>query len=97
MTFADGQRRMQVLRIRLARMGSTHRPFYRFVVNDSTRRPSARNVDELGFFDPMRSPKVLKLDVVKAEHWISKGAVPSERVAAFIKQAKGTAKAKMVQ
>jgi len=77
-----------VLRIRLARMGSTHRPFYRFVVNDSTRRPSARNVDEIGFYDPMKSPKVLKLDVARAEHWISKGAIPSERVASFIKKEK---------
>jgi small subunit ribosomal protein S16 len=88
---------MQVLRIRLARMGSTHRPFYRFVVNDSTKRPSARNVDELGFFDPMRTPKLLKLDVARAEKWISKGAVASERVAAFIKQAKGTAGTTKVQ
>lgn len=88
----DGQRRKQVLRIRLARRGSTHRPFYRFVVNDSTRRPSARNVDELGFFDPMKTPKALKLDVVRAEEWIRKGAVPSDRVAAFIKQVKGAAK-----
>ena len=86
-----------MLRIRLARKGSTHRPFYRFVVNDSTKRPSARNVDELGFFDPMRTPKLLKLDVVRAEEWIRKGAVPSERVAAFIKQAKGTARAGTVQ
>jgi small subunit ribosomal protein S16 len=88
---------MKVLRIRLARKGSTHRPFYRFVVNDSTKRPSARNVDELGFFDPMRTPKLLKLDVARAEMWIGKGAVASERVAAFIKQAKGTAGTTKVQ
>jgi small subunit ribosomal protein S16 len=81
-----------VLRIRLARRGSVHRPFYRFVVNDSERRPSARNVDEIGFFDPMKNPKVLKLDVARADEWIARGAVPSERVAAFIKQARGSAK-----
>jgi small subunit ribosomal protein S16 len=83
---------VQVLRIRLARKGSTHRPFYRFVVNDSTRRPGARNVDELGFYDPMKSPKVLKLDVVRADLWVKKGAVPSERVASFMKKARGAAK-----
>ncbi|MBI3448436.1 MAG: 30S ribosomal protein S16 [Acidobacteria bacterium] len=83
-----------MLRIRLARMGSTHRPFYRFVVNDSTRRPKARNVDMIGFFDPMRKPKLLKLDVARAEEWIRKGAVASDRVASFIKQAKGPAKPK---
>ena len=77
-----------MLRIRLSRLGSTHRPFYRFVVNDSTKRPGASNVAELGFYDPMKSPKVLKLDLAKAEDWIRRGALPSERVAAFMKQAK---------
>jgi small subunit ribosomal protein S16 len=77
-----------VLRIRLARRGATHRPFYRFVVNDSTRRPEARNVEELGHYDPSRKPAVLKLDVAKAEAWIRKGAVASDRVVAFMKKAK---------
>ena len=81
-----------MLRIRLSRLGSTHRPFYRFVVNESTRRPGGANVDELGFYDPTKSPKVLKLDVARAEKWISQGAVASDRVAAFIKQAKIAAK-----
>jgi len=81
-----------VLRIRLARMGSTHRPFHRFVVNDSTRRPEARNVDELGMYDPRKKPPVLKLDVAKAEEWIRKGAVASDRVIAFLKKAKRAAR-----
>ena len=81
-----------MLRIRLARMGSTHRPFYRFVVSDSARRPESRCVEELGFYDPCRKPQVLKLDVEKAEAWIRKGAVASARVAAFIEKARGAAK-----
>lgn len=81
-----------MLRIRLARMGSTHRPFYRFVVNDSTKRPEGANIDELGFYDPRKKPTVLNLDVPRAEAWIKKGAVPSARVSAFMKKAKGAAK-----
>ena len=77
-----------MLRIRLARRGATHRPFYRVVVNDSALTPDARNVEELGFYDPRQNPAVLKLDVAKAEEWIKKGAVPSPRVKSFIKQAK---------
>ncbi|HZI94144.1 MAG TPA: 30S ribosomal protein S16 [Patescibacteria group bacterium] len=77
-----------MLRIRLSRLGSTHRPFYRFVVSDSRKRPSSTAVDTLGFYDPTKKPTVLKLDVEKAEAWISKGAVPTERVQAFIKQLK---------
>jgi small subunit ribosomal protein S16 len=77
-----------VLRIRLARLGTTHRPFYRFVVSESTRRPEARNVDELGYYDPRRRPPVLRLDVARAEAWIRKGAVASERFATFLKKEK---------
>jgi len=48
-------------------------------------------VDELGFYDPTKRPAVLKLDVAKADAWIRKGAVPSPRVNAFIKRARGSA------
>ena len=82
-----------MLRIRLSRLGSTHRPFYRFVVSDSRKRPSSTAVDTLGFYDPTKKPTVLKLDVARAEEWISKGAVPTGRVQAFIKQLKKAQKA----
>jgi len=82
-----------VLRIRLSRLGATHRPFYRFVVSDSRKRPSATAVDTLGFYDPTRKPTLMQLDVARAEEWISKGAVPSGRVSAFIKKAKKSQKA----
>ena len=81
-----------MLKIRLARRGSTHRPFYRVVVNDSSRTPDSRNVAELGYYDPRKEPPVLDLDVEKAEEWIRKGARPSPRVRAFIKKAKAKTK-----
>jgi small subunit ribosomal protein S16 len=76
----------------MARRGAIHRPFYRIVVNDSTRRPEAGNIDELGFYDPMKKDKALKLDVEKTEAWIRKGAVASDRVRAFLKKAKAGAR-----
>lgn len=75
-----------MLKIRLAKRGATHRPFYRVVVNDSARIPAARNIAEIGFYDPRRSPALLEIDVAKADAWISKGAVPSPRVKAFIRK-----------
>jgi small subunit ribosomal protein S16 len=77
-----------VLRIRLARRGAVHRPFYRVVVNDSARTPAARNVEELGFYDPRKTPPVLRLDVARTEAWIEKGAVPSPRILSMLKKAK---------
>ena len=81
-----------MLRIRLARKGSTHRPFYRVVVNDSLRTPGARSIDELGFYDPTKKPAVINLDLARAEEWIKKGAIPSPRVNSFIKKARKDSK-----
>jgi len=80
-----------VLRIRLSRQGSTHRPFYRFVVSDSRKRPGSSQVETLGFYDPTKKPSVVQIDVARAEEWVKKGAIPSGRVAAFMKKAKKAA------
>jgi small subunit ribosomal protein S16 len=77
-----------VLRIRLARRGAIHRPFYRFVVSDSRKRPTATAVDTLGFYDPTKRPVLFEFDVARAEEWIKKGAIPSGRVRAFMERAK---------
>ena len=77
-----------MLRIRLSRQGSTHRPFYRFVVSDSRKRPGSSQVETLGYYDPTKKPSVVQIDVARAEEWIKKGAIPSDRVFAFIKKAK---------
>ncbi|HEY3174385.1 MAG TPA: 30S ribosomal protein S16 [Candidatus Polarisedimenticolia bacterium] len=77
-----------MLRIRLSRQGSTHRPFFRFVVSDSRKRPGSTMVETLGFYDPTHKPSVLQIDVARADEWIRKGALPSERVEAFIRKAR---------
>ena len=77
-----------MLRIRLSRQGSIHRAFYRFVVSDSRKRPSSTALDTLGYYDPTHKPTLLKLDVAKAEEWIRKGAVPTERFQAFLTRMK---------
>jgi len=69
-----------MLKIRLRRMGSRHRPFYRVVVSDSRRAPTATAVEELGFYNPTVRPAELKLDLEKFDGWVSKGARPSETV-----------------
>jgi small subunit ribosomal protein S16 len=77
-----------VLKIRLRRMGSNHRPFYRLVVSDSRKTPRGRFVDSVGFFDPTRNPPALQVDTDRMDHWISKGARPSETVASLLRRAR---------
>ena len=75
--------------IRLTRGGSKKRPFYHVVVTDSRNRRDGRYIERLGFFNPVakENEEGLRLNTDRIEHWISKGAKPSERVAALIKQA----------
>lgn len=69
-----------MLRIRLRRVGGTNAPAYRIVVSDARRTPRASVVEEIGYYDPTRSPILLKLDGEVASRWIGKGAVASDTV-----------------
>jgi small subunit ribosomal protein S16 len=74
--------------IRLARGGANKRPFYSIIVADRRRAPSGANIERIGFFNPMASEKEekLRVDLVRYDHWVSKGAKASDRVADLIKQ-----------
>ncbi|MES9992961.1 MAG: 30S ribosomal protein S16 [Candidatus Thiodiazotropha sp.] len=75
--------------IRLSRTGAKKRPFYHIVVTDSRNARDGRYIERLGFFNPIAvgGEEGLRVDQARVEHWVSKGAKPSERVAALLKQA----------
>lgn len=78
------------LKIRMARGGAKKRPFFRIVVADSRMPRDGRFIEKIGTYDPMlksEDPKRVVLDVERVKHWISVGAVPSERVAKFLGKA----------
>jgi small subunit ribosomal protein S16 len=69
-----------MLTIRLRRTGGTNAPAYRIVVSDSRRTPTAKVIEELGYYDPTKNPPLLDVDVEKAKVWIGKGASASATV-----------------
>jgi small subunit ribosomal protein S16 len=73
--------------IRLARGGMKKRPFYHMVVTDSRNRRDGRYLERVGFFNPSAKGQEVRLNVnaERIEHWISKGAQTSDRVAKLIK------------
>ena len=85
-----------MLKIRLRRMGSRHRPFYRVVVSDSHRVPRSSALDEIGHYDPRQRPSVVKIDVERYDHWVAQGAKPSETVSRLVKKARAAAGAEPV-
>lgn len=79
--------------IRLSRGGSKKRPFYSITVADQRRSPTGRFIERIGFFNPKArgNEEKLRLDLERAQHWMSQGAQPSERVVDLIKQAQKAA------
>ena len=75
------------LRIRLSRGGAKKRPYYRIVVADSRSPRDGRFIERIGTYNPMLakdSEDRVKLDADRVQHWIGRGAKPSDRVARFL-------------
>ena len=75
------------MKIRLTRMGSKKRPFYRVVALDSATRRDGRPVEYLGHYNPMVEPAEVQLDMEKIEKWLAQGAEPSNTVRSLLKKA----------
>ena len=75
------------VKIRLRRMGAKKAPFYRVVVADARYPRDGRFIEELGYYDPTKDPKVVKIDVEKAQKWIANGAQPTDTVKALLQKA----------
>ncbi|HHU86979.1 MAG: 30S ribosomal protein S16 [Pelotomaculaceae bacterium] len=75
------------VRIRLKRMGAKKAPFYRIVVADSRSPRDGRFIEEIGYYDPLKNPVVIKIDQEKALDWLKKGAQLSETAKALFNKA----------
>jgi small subunit ribosomal protein S16 len=74
--------------IRLARGGAKKRPYYRIVVSDRRRTPTARAIENVGFYNPraVEGEERLRVDRERVDYWLAQGAKPSDRVASLLKQ-----------
>ncbi len=68
------------VKIRLRRIGAKKNPFYRIVVADSRNSRDGRFIEEIGYYNPLTEPKVIKVDDEKAIKWMSQGAKPTDTV-----------------
>ncbi|MCY1712739.1 30S ribosomal protein S16 [Caproiciproducens galactitolivorans] len=73
------------VKIRLRRMGAKKAPFYRIVVADSRFPRDGRFIEEIGYYNPLEQPVVVKVDAEKAKKWIANGAQPTDTVKALLK------------
>lgn len=76
------------VRIRMKKMGRTHRPFYRVCAMDKRSPRDGRVIEELGTYDPMcpETDARVTLKADRIDYWLSVGAQPSDKVAVLIKK-----------
>jgi len=72
------------LTIRLTRMGSKKRPFYRLVVLERASRRDGRPLEFLGHYNPMTEPAEVVIDKEAYAKWIGLGATPSDTVRSLV-------------
>ena len=76
------------LKIRLARAGTTKRPYYHVVVADARSPRDGRFIEKVGTYDPkLEDDKRVNLVTERVTHWLSVGAQPTDRVLRFLDKA----------
>lgn len=69
------------VKIRLKRMGTKKRPYYRIVIMDSRAPRDGRTIEELGYYHPIElHDKQVSLKVDRIREWLDKGAQPTSTV-----------------
>lgn len=75
------------IKLRLTRMGTKKRPFYRIVAINSDTRRDGRPLEYIGHYNPMTNPAQVVVDQEKVKKWLDLGAEASDTVKSLIKKA----------
>lgn len=68
------------VKLRLKRMGSKQKPFYRVVAADSRSPRDGRFIETVGTYDPVKKEESITIDEEKALKWLNNGAEPTDTV-----------------
>ncbi len=76
-----------MVKIRLMKIGSKKRPFYRIVVADVRAPRDGSFLEIVGYYDPRPDPHVLEVKSERVEEWLRHGAQPTDRVNRLLNKA----------
>ena len=74
------------VKLRLKRMGSKKRPFYRIVAADARSPRDGRFIELVGTYNPVVEPAEIKVDEEVALKWLKEGAEPTDTVRSLFKK-----------
>ena len=69
-----------MLSIRMTRVGSKKKPFFRVVVTEARSALQSSFVENLGTYNPRSKPAKVELNKARVQYWLDKGARPSDSV-----------------
>lgn len=72
------------VKLRLKRMGSKQKPFYRIVAADSRSPRDGRFIEKVGTYNPVRQPAEVTVDKERALYWLNNGAIPTDTVRSIL-------------
>ncbi len=74
-----------MLAIRLRRMGSSKKPYFRLVLTEGRTPRESSFIENLGTYNPRSKPAAVAIDKARVQHWLSRGAHPSDSVRTLLK------------
>ena len=78
------------VRVRLTRVGSKKNPIWRVVVSDQRSPRDGRFIETIGHYNPQTEPSTIVIDEERLQHWVSRGAQPTNTVKQLVRaQSKG--------
>jgi small subunit ribosomal protein S16 len=82
-----------MVKIRLSRGGAKKKPFYHIIVADSRKSRDGRNIERIGFFNPVArgQEERLRLDLERVDYWTGVGAQITDRVKSLVSEARTAA------
>lgn len=78
-----------MVKIRLTRGGAKKRPFYHIIVTDSRSARDGRNIERLGYYNPVTqgAESRIVLDLPLVDKWVANGAQMTDKVRNLYKEA----------
>jgi small subunit ribosomal protein S16 len=73
------------VRVRLTRVGSRKNPFWRVVVADQRSPRDGRFIESIGHYNPQTNPSTIEIDEDRLQHWLARGAQPTNTVRKLMK------------
>ena len=74
-----------MVKIRLKQQGQKRQKSYRIVVVSSTVKRDGQTIEDIGFYNPIKNPSEINVNMEKYNSWLKKGAMPTNTVRAIIK------------